>query len=419
MVVTTPAGRRARHDPPVPAELLERLAQLPAARPLLERLVDSDGVYLVGGGVRDLLLGGAPLDLDLVVAGDPAPVAARLGPPVRAHDRFDTCTVLLDGFRYDLARARQETYGRPGALPTVAPAGIEEDLRRRDFTVNAVALGLGGGDRGRLLAVPDALEDLGARRLRVLHDSSFVDDPTRLLRLARYAARLGFEVEAATARLAAAAVAGGALGTVSGNRVGAELQLAADEPDPVAALRRLHALGVDEAIEPGLGIGDDGAAEAAERALALLDGDGDRGAVALAAAARGVAAGRLGPLLDRLSIPARRRDAITAAATQAPRLARALEAAPTPSRIAAAAGGMPAEAVALAGALGAAGAASAARRWLSELRHVRLEIRGQDLLDAGVDPGPEIGERLRRALAAKLDGRAEDRAGELAAALRG
>src|ERR1700759_4082424 len=132
-------------------DLLARFSALPAARPLLERLGGAEGVSLVGGAVRDLLRGAAPLDLDLVIDGELEPVAALLGRPDRVHDRFETRSVSLDGFAYDLARARRETYAHPGALPTVEPAGIEEDLDRRDFTVNALALGLAGAGAGRVL----------------------------------------------------------------------------------------------------------------------------------------------------------------------------------------------------------------------------------------------------------------------------
>lgn len=410
---------RERENPPVPGpdtdEMLARLAALPAGARVLERLGDVPGVYLVGGAVRDLLLGGAPVDLDLVVDGEVEPVTARLGTPAREHDRFDTGTLVLDGFTYDVARSRRERYAHPGALPTVAPAPIDVDLLRRDFSVNALALGLGGATRGRLLEAPGALEDLRARRLRVLHDASFLDDPTRLLRLARYAGRLGFAIEERTRELAQAAVAGRATDTVSGSRLGAELRLLAAEPDPVSALGALADLEIDEVLAPGFGIRTTAAAEAAEHALRLLPADGDPGAVALAVATLGLDRLARAELLDRLAFPAGQRDVILAAGGRAPALAEELARAATPSRIAAAVGRAPVELVALAGALGAE---PQARRWLDELRHVRLEIDGQDLLDAGVERGPEVGAGLARALAAKLDGRAAGRAAELAEALR-
>lgn len=394
---------------PKRAELLERVRALPAARPLLAHLGSADGVYLVGGAVRDLLLGGRPFDLDLVVETDAAALAGTLGGAVTIHDRFGTSTVVLDGHTYDVARARRESYARPGALPDVEPAPLAEDLGRRDFTVNAMAISLNDGE---LSAVPGAIEDLDARRLRILHDRSFLDDPTRLLRLARYAGRLGFAVEPRTRALAGEAIADGALATVSGPRVGAEIRLLARERDPVDAFGALRGLGLDLALHPGLRLDDEGLAR---RALALLGPDGRRDRLALSVAARGVPAGELPALLDRLAFEAADRETIVLAATRAESLARALEAAATPSQIAAAAAYAPAELVALAGALGPAGQA---REWLERLRHLRLSIDGRDLLAAGVPEGPAIGRGLRGALAAKLDGRASGREQELAEALK-
>jgi tRNA nucleotidyltransferase (CCA-adding enzyme) len=401
---------------PIAPVLLGRFSELPAAHPLLARLGEAEGVYLVGGAVRDLLLGAAPLDLDLVIDGEPEAVAALLGPPDKVHDRFETRTVSLDGFTYDLARSRRETYGYPGALPTVEPAGIEEDLGRRDFTVNALALGLAGASRGRLLEAPHGREDIEARRLRVLHDRSFIDDPTRLLRLARYAGRLAFAVEDGTRALAQAAVAARAPDTVSGPRLGTELRLLAEQGDPLQGFRVLAELGIDEAIAPGLGIRQADRAELARRALALLSSDGAPADLVLAVATLDVPNAALAGLLDRLAFPAARRDRIVAAATRAQELAQRLGAAAEPSQIAAAIGSGPPELVALAGALGAE---APARRWLDDLRHVRLEIDGDDLLAAGLEPGPAVGAGLAAARAAKLDGRADGREAELAAALKG
>ena len=387
-------------------ELLDRLQALPAAGPLLERLPDVPGVYVVGGAVRDLLLGGQPVDLDLAVEGNAASVAERLGGSVAVHDRFGTSTAKLGGFTYDIARARTETYSSPGALPDVEPGTLEEDLRRRDFTVNAIAIALDGA----VTALPGALDDLQNRRLRVIHDQSFIDDPTRLLRLARYAGRLGFEIEPHTFELLRSAIRSGALATVSGQRIGAELRLLSREPDAVLAFETLHELELDEAIEPGFGLTDP---NLARRALAELPADGRGDLVVLTLAARGVESPE--ELLDRLGFDAGDRDAIAAAARNADRLAERLQAASLPSEIAAAVGNAGLEQVALAGALGPKDAAT---QWLEDLRHVRLEIDGRDLLEAGVPEGPAIGRGLRVALDAKLDGQVRDRDGELHAALR-
>jgi tRNA nucleotidyltransferase (CCA-adding enzyme) len=404
-------GEDALMQIPSRAELLRRIAELPAGGPLLERLRGVPGVYLVGGAVRDLLMGGAPSDLDLVVEGDAAEVARRIGENVVVHDRFGTSTVLLDGFSYDLARARRERYSHRGALPDVEPARLSEDVTRRDFTVNAIAITVGGPDAGTVTAAPLAIEDLDARQLRVLHERSFVDDPTRLLRLTRYQSRLGFDVEPRTSELAREAVESEALQTVSGPRIGAELRLLAREPDPVAALVTLRELRLDTAIHPDFGLTDAGLAR---RSLELLPADGRRDLLVLGVAARGVSRRELGPLLDRLSFEAGDREAILAVAAEAGDLARTLTQARRPSEIAAAAAGASPELVALAGALGPQ---EAATEWLERLRHSRLEIDGRDLMAAGVPEGPRIGAGLRAAMAAKLDGRAVGGKQELQAAL--
>jgi tRNA nucleotidyltransferase (CCA-adding enzyme) len=378
---------------------------------LLERIADRDGVYLVGGGVRDLLLGLRPAELDVVVEGDAISVAHELGGLVLAHDRFGTCKVRLDGHTYDLATARTETYERPGALPVVTSAPLAQDLKRRDFTINAIAMALGGKSKGTLEKLPGALQDLEARTLRVLHDGSFVDDPTRLLRLARYAGRLGFAVEPHTRALVARAVRSGALETISGARLGAELRLLARERQPLEAFAALRSLELDRAIHPGFGLRDP---EAVKVALQLLPGDGRPDLLVLAAAAEEVPEAELSTLLDRLAFDAADRERVVSAAARARKLAVALERTQTPSEIAAAARGASPELVALAGGHGGADAAAA---WLDRLRHIGLDIDGQDLLAAGVPQGPLVGRALRAALDAKLDGRVSGREAELAEAL--
>lgn len=413
-------ARRPRDHAPMQqiatTELIRRFHALPAAGHLLATLAAADDeVYVVGGAVRDLVTGAVPLDLDLVVVGDVGDLAARLAEGMsatRVHDRFGTATLRAgDGVRYDLARARRETYPRPGALPEVAPAGIEADLARRDFTVNALALGISGLRENELLGVGQALQDLAAGRLRVLHDASFADDPTRLLRLARYAARLGYDAEPHTAALARAAVADGALATVSGPRIGAELELLAGEPDPLVGFDALRAFGVDAALMSGFGITD---AALARRALDLLPADGDRAALLLGIAGWAIDPEALGPWLDALGVTAARRQTALAV-RMAQRAAAGLAIATRASEIADAVAGLPPEAVAMAGALGPQ---DQARAWLERVRSVTRDIGGEDLLAAGVPAGPAIGRGLRAALAAKLDGRADTRDAQLAEALR-
>ncbi len=388
----------------MPDDLLASIATLPGGARVLELLAGRTDVRVVGGAVRDALLGRPARDLDLVVEGDGPALAARLGDVCELHERFGTATVSVDGGIVNVASARSERYAAPGALPDVEPGTFAEDLARRDFTVNALAVDLGGTRHG----LPSSEPDLTAGRLRVLHERSFLDDPTRLWRLARYAARLGFGVEERTAELAAEAVAAGALSTVAGPRLGNELRLALDgEDDPGAALTAAWELGLlPGTMRPRRALLD--------TALALLPADGHRGRLAMATFCGAIAPAALRAWLDALGIEARARDAVLAAATGADALADELRAADRPSAIAAAARGHGTEELALAGALGAE---APARRWLDELRHVRLEIGGDDLLAAGIEPGPELGRRLERALAARLDGEAAGREAELAAAL--
>jgi tRNA nucleotidyltransferase (CCA-adding enzyme) len=379
-----------------PRQALDALRALPCGARALDALGDDGTVHLVGGAVRDLLLGREPREIDLVVEGDVDAAAARLGGTITAHDRFGTARVQVGDCRYDLARARRESYARPGALPDVEPASLQEDLLRRDVTVNAMALTLA---EATLHAVPGALEDLGAGTLRVLHDGSFSDDPTRLWRVARYAARLGFEAEPHTRALAAQADPS----TVSGERLGAELRLALREPDPPAALRAARDL--NPALVPE---GFDPDPPRLPGALALLPADGRRDLVTLAAATAGMDARALLRWLDAMGFTAAERETVAAASRYS--TGEPLRAARTPAQIARAARGAPVEAVALAG-------GENARRWLEDLRHVGLEITGDDLLAAGIPQGPEVGDRLRRALDRKLDGEAAGREAELRAAL--
>ncbi|HYH62075.1 MAG TPA: hypothetical protein VD766_09435, partial [Solirubrobacterales bacterium] len=206
------------------------LATLEGVAELRSKLSGVDA-WLVGGAVRDLLRGEGRADLDIAVVEDAAEVASRLGPPDTAAESFGTASVRLDGVRVDIARARRETYAHPGALPTVEPAPLADDLARRDFTVNAMALPLFG--EVELVDPYSGAADLGAGLLRVLHADSFRDDPTRALRAARYAARLGFEVEPVTLALLKETD----LGTVSDDRVRAELRrIVAEETGPEALM---------------------------------------------------------------------------------------------------------------------------------------------------------------------------------------
>jgi tRNA nucleotidyltransferase (CCA-adding enzyme) len=405
-------------DPPPPPELAARLRTRPRTARVVDAFAAVEGSHLVGGAVRDLLLDrDEPVDFDVVVEGDAAraagAAAAGLAGAVTAeHERFGTATVEAEDLRLDVVRARAESYPAPGALPEVRPGTLEEDLARRDFTVNAIAAALHAPAVGTVHAHPGALDDLDAGVLRILHSRSFHDDPTRLLRLVRYAARLGFEPAERTDALARDAIAAGAVSTVTAARIGDELRLLVAEPTALAALALARAMDLHRALHPRF----DPRPDLAERALELLPAEGRADLVVLAAGCtRFPTPGELAGWLDALEIPAGERDTVVAAALGAETLAEQLAHGHRPSMLAATARGHTLEEVAVAG---AQGPAAQARRWLEELRHVRLEIGGEDLLAAGVPEGPAVGLGLDAALAAKLDGEAAGREAELRVALQ-
>jgi tRNA nucleotidyltransferase (CCA-adding enzyme) len=209
--------------------------------------------WIVGGVVRDWLLGlPATRDLDLAIEGDTLALAHALvaagGQLSAQHRAFETASVVLDGLTLDLARTRIEHYPRPGALPEVQPARIENDLARRDFSINALAVEIRLHDGrlacGRWLDLFAGRDDLAAGRLRVLHEQSFRDDATRILRGLRLAVRLGMDFAPPTRALLDAALEAGDLATVGPDRLRTELCLTLEEPDPAAVARRANALGI-------------------------------------------------------------------------------------------------------------------------------------------------------------------------------
>ena len=401
------------------SDLRERLRAVPGLDALLPALEGLPPAYLVGGAVRDLLRGerSLNLDLDVAVEGDGVlaaqEIGRRLGGATTRHERFGTATVATERLRVDLASTRTEIYDEPGALPRVKWAPLADDLARRDFSVNAMAIGLKGDELGRLHDPLGGLADLREGVIRVLHEQSFVDDPTRLLRAARYAARLDLDLELETERLALAAVEEGALLTISGPRVRQELLLVLAETDAGKAVERLVGLGIPKALHPELDVDPELVAGAQ---LGALETDADRVLAGLAAMISADPLS-LGTWLERLQLPAPERDRIARAAGAAPRVASALrlrDERPA-SQLARLLAGEPPETLALALALGAPPAPIL--HWCRDLRQVRLEITGDDLVRAGVPESAAIGRALEGTLARKLDGEVSGREQELAAAL--
>ena len=222
-------------------ELLGRLS--PDADAVLTALTEVAGTaeYLVGGSVRDLLLGHPSRDLDVVVETPVEPSAkalqAQLGGKLTCHNTFLTCTLTLPALTLDLATARSEHYPHPGALPVTQASDLSHDLRRRDFSVNTFALRL--REPHTLLSVTGAKADLEARTLRALHERSFFDDPTRMVRGSRLAGRLGFDYDPRTRRHLADALKAEVYEHVSPARLKNELLLTLAEPAVAPALTHL------------------------------------------------------------------------------------------------------------------------------------------------------------------------------------
>jgi tRNA nucleotidyltransferase (CCA-adding enzyme) len=383
-------------------------------------------VYLVGGFVRDLLLARENRDLDLVVEGDGIELAARLaaavGGRMRAHRAFLTAVVVdPEGFHFDVATARSEFYRAPAALPEVQTSALRQDLFRRDFTINTLAIRLGPEPAPELIDYFGGRRDLKEKTLRVLHSLSFIDDPTRILRAVRLELRLGFHISPETLHLAEVALSEGVFDHLTGSRLRDELALLLD--DPALALRgleRLAELGVLNALDPRLEL-DEAARGRLREARAVhdwyrLEGISDPPVEAwrllLVALTAGLDEESLARIAGRFMLVGDDRRLVTGFAHRlaAARAALRADGAPAPAhRVVEALEPLSGEELLLLMAEGDDSVRASVRRYLAELRRMRLAIRGSDLLAAGVPAGPRIGEALRATLRARLDGRIEEK----------
>lgn len=381
--------------------IAEELRAEPRFAEVLEAITEADDpaepVYVVGGAVRDALLGHPSYDLDLVVEGDvPAfaeRLAGRLGGRVQTHPAFGTAEILYEGGEIDVATARAETYPEPAALPQVRPATLDDDLARRDFTINAIAASLRREDFGRLVDPHHGRADLAARTIRVLHGKSFVDDPTRIFRAIRYENRLGFRMDPETERLAREGMAG--VSRLSNERVREELVALLSEesiPHTLARLAELAGTNADVALVERLD------------ALRLeLDPGAPLWRLRLTAIVRDHPS-----LVDRLALRREDQRAVEDAVALAPQL----EGATDPVEIARIAGRSPEAAL-----LALAERDSAELRdWFTRLRNIRLDISGVDLAELGLPESPRVGEVLEELRRRKLRGELDGRESELAAA---
>ncbi len=396
------------------ATLRERLKE--AERRIADALVAiatqrGEQAYLVGGSVRDLLLGRPQVDLDVAIEGDAIGLAQELAPTegrVVKHQAFGTASVEIGASRIDLAQTRAETYERPGTLPTVYPASIDEDLRRRDFTVNAMALRLTPPSAGALLDPCDGCRDLERRALRILHERSFQDDATRMLRGVRYEARLDFRLEEETERLLRRDLL--YLDTMSGARLRAELAAIFFEGRTRQMLSRCQELGILPALHPCLTF--DGNADAAlaraedqrpapwdEVCLCLLTWSCDKGDVE--------------SLVQHLALPRRYQHALADAVRLRKMLSELEKRDLPPSRVVNLLDPLAISPVWALALRDGASAAEKAASYLREWRYVKSFLGASALRRLGVPAGPELGALLRRLRAARLDGLTHSRDEEL------
>ncbi len=214
--------------------------------------------FVVGGMVRDLLLGRKNLDLDIVVEGDAIKLGTILARELKGslvmHRKFGTCTVVTSKrFKIDLATARKEVYEAPAALPTVVEFGsLKNDLMRRDFTINAMAVSINKDDFGELIDFFDGKKDLARGRIAVMHDASFIDDPTRIFRAVRFEQRFNFTIDSHTEKLILNALDKDMVEKVHPHRLRDEIELILKEKEPLKAIRRMSNLHEYRFIHPGI-----------------------------------------------------------------------------------------------------------------------------------------------------------------------
>ena len=386
--------------------LITRLADLAADR--------ASPLYIVGGRVRDLLLERPVSDLDLVVEGDALELVRALaldqGGEAIVHPRFGTATYRNGTLRFDLATARTESYSRPGVLPDVRPGPIEEDLARRDFTVNAMALRLSPSNAGTLLDRFGSRQDVEDGLIRVLHEGSFVDDPTRIMRAIRYEQRLGFRIEPSTLALLSRDLH--LLPSVGVDRLRRELYLILLELEPELPLLRAHALGVLHTIDPALHLDSrlPKLFQSARHELGQVEPT-----IYLALLLYSLEAGEAMQFLERYRFPKESMRKVEDTLVIRDTEARIGTSALRPSLVYASFKGLDRNSVRVFSiATTDNNARTRAVDYLSRLADVQPELTGKDLIAIGVTRGPNIGHFLNRLRDARLDGLTSSREDEAA-----
>ncbi len=431
-----PPGRVAGYTR---AEILEMMQQaLPGDVQALLRTIshmagsDIYSVFLVGGVVRDLLLGVPNLDLDIVVEGEGIEFARlltrELKGRVRSHRKFGTAVVILPtGRRIDVATARTEFYEYPAALPTVEVSSIRQDLYRRDFTINAMAIALTGERFGELLDYFGGLRDLERRHVRILHNLSFVEDPTRIFRAVRFEQRYGFQLELQTEILARRAVEMEIVGKLTNARVRDELIDIFSEPCPLPlkAVERLEGLGALRTLHPDLAVSPAMRgryrllARHSDEALRLVGEGAKKWIPSLAAMLEDLPLQEAEKWCHQMRFKREDADAVLQCLRRVPEIIKIFSTEePSPSRVVDFLDPLVGEALAYLYVLGGPGPRKLVMSYLKRWKNMTTEISGRDLADLGLKPSRAYAEILARVRADKLDGKVKGREDELKLARR-
>jgi len=379
--------------------------------------------YLVGGSVRDLLRSEENLDIDIVIEGDGISFAKTLGErlhaKVRSHQRFNTAQVITEKIKLDVATARTEYYESPAALPKVETSSMKKDLYRRDFTINTLAIKLNPKDFGLLIDFFGGQRDLREKAIRVLHNLSFIEDPTRAFRAVRFSERFGFKISKHTENLMKVAIKMNLFEKLSGPRLYEELLLALNETEPVKTLKRLSDYGLLKVIYPNLIFNEE--LESTLKSmhetlswfnLLFLEEKTDRGVLYLMALFSGLKDEEVRAVIERLSPSLKVRDMIINGMSQARDLMRKLPL-DDPVEIYHHLHKLSLETVLFSMALSKdRQKQKVVSQYLTELRKVKTILKGDDLKNMGIQPGPLYSKILTMLLEERLRGHLKSREDE-------